>query len=269
MLYRIGDIAKLLGISQEALRKFERRGMIQPIKDDENGYRYYHTLDITSLIRCRAYHQYGFSMNEIADLMNTKDISYIVEKYQEREDALEREIYWKTQMLRYLKDMRCLTETMEADYQKCRVEVCPPFYCFDYMRNDELILTDSEREHFANWMKRVPFSALSIRWSKDFALLGVTDFAASLCVPAEYAKSLDYYLGEPVRYMPARTCVYTLSTEDNNQFNVRKSLGYAFEYCREQGLKPVDDAYCRTFLSCDKGGNYTRFRQTWIPVEIA
>ncbi len=266
MLYKIGDMAKLLGLSQEALRKFERRGLITPVKDEENGYRYYGTLDITSLIRCRSYHRYGFSMNEIAGLMNTRDLDFIIDKYKEREDSLRERIRMDSLMLRYLEDIRRTTESIQNNYQKCSQTVCPPCYSLEYMQNDVLTLSGKVWDYFSNWMERVPFSALSIRWNKDLILQGQTDFIASLCVPEEYAHELAYYLGPPVVYFPARPCVYTLSSEDQNRFDAPQSFEFILDYCRERGLTPADDPYCRTFLSYDKGGNYTRFRQIWLPV---
>lgn len=266
MLYKIGDMAKLLGLSKEALRKFERRGLITPVKDEENGYRYYGTLDITSLIRCRSYHRYGFSMNEIASLMNTRDLDFIIDKYKEREDSLRERIRLDSLMLRYLEDIRRTTESIHENYQKCSQAICPPYYSLEYMKNDVLTLSGKVWDYFSNWMERVPFSALSIRWNKDLILQGQTDFIASLCVPEEYAHELNYYLGPPVVYFPARPCVYTLSSEDQNRFDAPQSFEFILDYCREQGLTPADDPYCRTFLSYDKGGNYTRFRQIWLPV---
>lgn len=267
MLYKIGDMAKLLGLSQEALRLFERKGMITPIKDEETGYRYYGTLDITSLIRCRSYRRYGFTMNETAELMNTNDLNFVLDKYKEREHILEESIRRDTLMLDYLKQVRQIIETIETDYMTCRVENSPAMYCFEYMKNNVLTLSDETWDLFGAWMDMVPFSMLSIRRLKDALLQGQTDFTAALCVPESYARELNYYLGKPVHYFPSRKCVYTLSKEDRNQFDAPQCFEHVLRYCEENNLIPADDAYCRTFLSYDKSGNYTRFRQIWLPVD--
>ena len=50
MAYKIGEVAKLLGISSETVRYYEREGVIQSQKiDQESGYRYYEALDITAI----------------------------------------------------------------------------------------------------------------------------------------------------------------------------------------------------------------------------
>lgn len=38
--YKIGEIAKLLGISAETIRNYEKKGLIEPYKEDSN-YRYF------------------------------------------------------------------------------------------------------------------------------------------------------------------------------------------------------------------------------------
>ena len=41
--YSIGTMAKLMGISAEAIRYYESRNIISPVRDPETGYRYYNT----------------------------------------------------------------------------------------------------------------------------------------------------------------------------------------------------------------------------------
>ena len=41
MQYSIGDVAKLIGTSKEAIRYFERLGYIDPPDKTQSGYRYY------------------------------------------------------------------------------------------------------------------------------------------------------------------------------------------------------------------------------------
>ena len=43
--YRIGDVAKMVGLSRDALRFYEKKGVITANKRD-NGYRYYSENDI-------------------------------------------------------------------------------------------------------------------------------------------------------------------------------------------------------------------------------
>ncbi|MBQ5813182.1 MAG: MerR family transcriptional regulator [Clostridia bacterium] len=66
MRYKIGDVAKILGISTDLIRYYEKKGVVSPEKGQHNSYRYYDTWDINFLIDCLWYKNFGFSIDEIA-----------------------------------------------------------------------------------------------------------------------------------------------------------------------------------------------------------
>ena len=53
--YKIGDVSRILGISTDLLRYYEKKGVVKPQKDQSNDYRYYDTWDINFLIDCLWY----------------------------------------------------------------------------------------------------------------------------------------------------------------------------------------------------------------------
>ena len=65
MRYKIGDVAKILGISPDLLRYYEKKGVVKPVKDRSNDYRYYEPWDINFLIDCLWYKNFGFGIESI------------------------------------------------------------------------------------------------------------------------------------------------------------------------------------------------------------
>ena len=59
MRYKIGDVSRILGISTDLLRYYEKKGVVQPQKDKNNDYRYYDTWDINFLIDCLWFKRFG------------------------------------------------------------------------------------------------------------------------------------------------------------------------------------------------------------------
>ena len=49
--YKIGDISRLFNLSSEMIRYYEKMGIIDPIRDEKNGYRYYSIFDIYILFQ--------------------------------------------------------------------------------------------------------------------------------------------------------------------------------------------------------------------------
>jgi MerR family mercuric resistance operon transcriptional regulator len=69
---RIGKVAKQVGITVEAIRFYEKKGLIDPPRRNESGYRDYpgDAVQLVSFIK-RA-KELGFSLKEIKDLMSLR-----------------------------------------------------------------------------------------------------------------------------------------------------------------------------------------------------
>ena len=66
MRYKIGDVSRILGISADLLRYYEKKGVVRPQKDQNNDYRYYDTWDINFLIDCLWFKRFGFGIPQVA-----------------------------------------------------------------------------------------------------------------------------------------------------------------------------------------------------------
>ena len=66
--YRIGDVAKMVGLSRDALRFYEKKGVITANKRD-NGYRYYSENDIYKLMYILYHRKMNTSLDEIESMV--------------------------------------------------------------------------------------------------------------------------------------------------------------------------------------------------------
>ena len=81
--YKIGDVARILGISTDLLRYYEKKGVVTPQKDKTNDYRYYDTWDINFLIDCLWYKRFGFGIPQVAYMVTDcyhGDLSSLLEE---------------------------------------------------------------------------------------------------------------------------------------------------------------------------------------------
>ena len=69
MIYKIGDVARILGVSPDILRYYEKKGVVTPRKGENNDYRYYDAWDINFLMDCLWFKNFGFSIDQIADIV--------------------------------------------------------------------------------------------------------------------------------------------------------------------------------------------------------
>ena len=92
--YLIGDVAQMVGMSRDALRFYEKKGIIRADKK-ENGYRYYSEDDIDRLIDILYHRQMKTSLEEIGGLMSGQNSTsamrqHVRQRMAEEEEALRR-----------------------------------------------------------------------------------------------------------------------------------------------------------------------------------
>lgn len=72
-LMTIGEIADFFGISRKAIRLYEKKGIIKPVKvDAANGYRYYSTEQVQQINALLELKALGFSLHEIKMVIEGK-----------------------------------------------------------------------------------------------------------------------------------------------------------------------------------------------------
>lgn len=95
--YTIGEMAKLLGVSAEAIRYYESKGIVKPVRSDSAGYRHFTTWDLHMLARARHYRQCGFSLEETAALLSGRSLEDVERALLAKEEEVQHEILMEHQ----------------------------------------------------------------------------------------------------------------------------------------------------------------------------
>jgi DNA-binding transcriptional MerR regulator len=73
-MWRIGQLARMAGVSDRTLRHYDKIGLLPPAAVDRaTGYRWYGATELTRLERIRGLQRLGLSLRQIADLMDAPD----------------------------------------------------------------------------------------------------------------------------------------------------------------------------------------------------
>ena len=107
---RIGDAARLSGVSAKMVRHYEGLGLLPPVARTEGGYRLYGAADVHTLRFIKRARDLGFSMDEIAELVglwqNRRRASASVRRVaQKHADELAQRITAMQEMQRTLQDL--------------------------------------------------------------------------------------------------------------------------------------------------------------------
>ena len=95
-LLRIGELAKLSGISVKALHVYEKKNIIKPVEVDENtGYRYYSPDQFRLVESLLELQDMGFSLDEISKILSGKCSREEVSDMFDDKKILLQERIWK------------------------------------------------------------------------------------------------------------------------------------------------------------------------------
>ncbi|URN92537.1 MAG: MerR family transcriptional regulator [Candidatus Pristimantibacillus lignocellulolyticus] len=74
-MYRIGQFAKLTGVTERTLRYYDKKGLLKPTLRVDGGYRYYSKEDLVQLQKILTMKYLNFSLEDIADTLADEKVS--------------------------------------------------------------------------------------------------------------------------------------------------------------------------------------------------
>lgn len=155
--YSIGKMASLLGISAEAIRYYESRNIIRPLRDPETGYRYYSTWDFHMLLRVRHYQRYGFSLEEVSELFRSRELPFIQDRLKDQEAAIEHEIIFQMNMLKRIRQSQQMIQDAQENVGKYKIAQRPGIFRINTQKNYTLFKDRAHLSLISEWVQKEPF----------------------------------------------------------------------------------------------------------------
>jgi len=267
MLYKIGDIAKMLGLSTEGLRYYEKCGIVTPKKLEGSSYRYYDTWDLHILVSARSYRSLGFSLQEIAEIINSNKSMDTSAMLDIREKELEETILLSMNLIKRSGQMRTLLDEYQSMEFRYRIENSPGFYCIKIQDKYSLKNSFASLSLSHEWIKKSPFVFSCFFLPKEELAKGGDKFTAGLGIDEKYADFLKVKPNDNVKYIPPRRCVYTILPDSSDAIFSPANLSEAMAYIHSQGLKLVDDAFTMAFNLHREDEIRKDVLRVWLPIE--
>jgi DNA-binding transcriptional MerR regulator len=70
---KVGELARLAGVTPETVRYYARVGLLRPVKDNGNGYRRFNSADLDRLRFILRSKQLGFQLDEVSKILGLAD----------------------------------------------------------------------------------------------------------------------------------------------------------------------------------------------------
>lgn len=267
--YSIGTMAKLMGISSEAIRYYESRNIISPVRDPETGYRYYNTWDFHMLLRARHYQNYGFSLEEIAELFRSHELAEIRGKMVDQEEMIQQEIIRQMNLLKRIRQSQQVLQDAKENVGKFRIEERPGIYRMNTQKNYTLFKKKEQLDLISEWTEKEPFVfSCAVFYQKNIEK-GESEFDFGMGLQEEYAQFFNVKESELVQYYPPCLCVHTCVPSRSGKYLSLESLKEGFRYLEQNGLSLAGDIVTQVACMTKPEEEYFNWHIVWFPIKEA
>lgn len=269
MKYKIGDVARILGVSTDILRYYERKGVVTPEKDASNDYRYYDAWHINFLTDCLWFKNYGFSIEQIADMVRIPNAGELGNLFLLKEDELRAHIRRCQLLLRRSAEHRASLEMIDRLLYKCEIASCPEFVRFIDRIGSRYMVDSVTNETAKKWLEVLPFNNRYFEMPGDAVLPGrEDDYRWGYSLSAEYVEELDFKVTPPMIRFPSRKCIHTVFKNSGGKGGFSPALlDYTLDYARKEGITVFGPIHGVLLCSVLEDNVLTGYFEAWIPIE--
>lgn len=89
---KIGELSSLFHIGEDSIRYYEKVGLLHPIRDPENHYRYYTLDDVRTMNTIRELLGLGFSTKEILNFETDRNLHHVTDMLKAEQDTIDQQI---------------------------------------------------------------------------------------------------------------------------------------------------------------------------------
>ncbi len=266
MKYKIGEVANVLGISPDLLRYYEKKGVVTPQKGRYNDYRYYDAWDINFLMDCLWFKNFGFSIEQISDMVRSYSATDITNMFYSKEEELRSTIRRCELLLQRSEEYRKGVENMKL-LGLCDISMSPAGTCYINRYGDEYPDRDELAPIARKWLELMPFSHRYFEFSEK-ALRGEDPggYRWGYFLSRDYIRKLGVETVPPMIQLEAVKSIHTVCRSSGKGRFSPKMLDSAVRYARENGYKLKGPARGTLLASVFEEGELSGYFEVWIPL---
>jgi DNA-binding transcriptional MerR regulator len=272
MKYKIGDVARILGVSTDILRYYEKKGVVHPVKDKNNDYRYYETWDINFLLDCLWYKNFGFGIDEISHIVSDSTYDDIMDAMDEKEHEIVENLRHQKLLLRRIREQKKELTHAKSLLGKC--DICRSPEIVRYLNRHNFIYDDDPAIAAVSqeWLKYMPFVHRCFEILKSDLPgneLGGENYSWGLSLDMQYVNEFGVRADPPAQHLPSRRCLHSVFTSTGKDEFSPKHLQYLVDYASENGLTIVGNAHGNLLCSVQEGEtseDLSGYFEVWVPI---
>lgn len=231
--YTIGEISHMLGIGIDAIRFYEKKGLVHPQKHPKTHYRSYTMHNILELLDVIYYRELDMSVSDITSIFQTGTKENLKALLEIKRVKAEQRIRYERQLIKKLTYIEDVYEMIERHEGILIKEVPETFILAKSNEKDEIMrsqISDLKKDQFV--MSSL-YSSYDTR-SKERKDLYIT---MEQSVMEEFGFSLNRY-----EHLPLHHCVYTI-VQMKQAMIQKEDIELVLSYANHHALSFMDTLY--------------------------
>ncbi len=266
MRYKIGDVARILGISTDLLRYYEKKGVVTPAKDKQNDYRYYDAWDINFLIDCLWYKSFGFGIPQIAYMVSDCYHGDLVAVLEEKEDELRESIKRQELLLQRIDRHREHVIRVRETTGLCDISPCPEVVYY-LNRHDTDFDNSPDMQHLAKqWLSYMPFLQRYFEMPAVSGQGAPHRYAWGFSLDIEYVNEFSVPVQPPLMHQPSVECIHSVFKSSGKNAFSPVHINYLYDYAAQNGYTVSGAARGNLVCSVLEDGMNTGYFEVWLPI---
>lgn len=261
--YTIREVADLIGLSTDAIRLYEKEGLVSPLRDPSNGYRYYGPNEIQRIMGIHLYRQLDASLAEIRDLHTASSLPDVSDHFSKLIGQTEQEVAQLQNRLEKLRFMKQHIENLQQGLYSCSIQELPALYLL-YQQDFNKTLYENMKDilpspvfSFGNFCYTLRTNATGT-YSPHALEFTIREPMMKVCPWSEKAASL--------KKISSCRCIYTVITAPDLT-GVEWDLNQVYTYAKEHNLNYGPEAYGFYVYSLMAENVITDFYEIYLPIQ--
>lgn len=237
---KISEAAKLLGITTDTIRYYEKEGIISPKRKDNNSYRDIDHKDIISLLSCLYSRKIGYSIKESVEYADGIPISKITNILNNRMHVLEKQIEEAKNLLDYLTTLKKDATTDFHNIGNYWITVESKRYLIPYatISDSEIILTVSNPKYYSKIFEYIPFiDMVQISDPNNSYNLNQNTTEWYFIIPEILYNQIPEKYLKDVKTIPEQFCLNTVTINENWEYPNAEVFKNAYIYLNKHKIK--------------------------------
>ncbi len=136
--FTISQVASMLGLGIDAVRFYEKKGLVHPQINPANNYRMYSLYQIMELLDISYYRSLGMSISQISSIYQDSNEEQLVVLLEEKRLETQKKIRYEQQILKRIEHVESLVKRVKEQAEEIDITFFPQSNILFEQREDDL-----------------------------------------------------------------------------------------------------------------------------------